>query len=206
VLARLTILKHDLFPGAQKSSLIDRVEGAPNYRGVSLFKIRDIVKSNESVAGGPNIYGIGMPTKDALLKTLAKLGISNGLQTVKRKVYWTSLREEPVIYVKGRPYVLRLFQDPLKNLETTGIARERVEVMEERMKLDVLAELRMYNNRILLHDEEMDMSSFKIVPVWESVSEEEVQTPLDLYKNLVDDGYPIDYLRIPMYESFLLYF
>jgi hypothetical protein len=184
--------------GAQKSSLIDRVEGAPNYRGISVRSIRDIGKS-DAESGGPSIYGIGMPTKDALLQTLAKLGISNGLQTVKRKVFWTSLREEPVIYVKGRPYVLRLFQDPMRNLETTGIARERVEAMEERMKLDVLAELRMYNGRILLHDEECDMSSFKIVPVWETVLEGEVQTPLDIYKNLVDEGYPIDYLRIPMF-------
>jgi hypothetical protein len=195
----LTILKYDMFPGAQKASLIDRVEGAPNYRGVPVSSVRNIGKEGESLSGGPSIYGIGMPTKDALLETLAKLGISNGLQTVKRKVYWTSLREEPVIYVKGRPYVLRLFQDPMKNLETTGIARERVEAMEERMKLDVLAELRMYNGRILLHDEECDMTSFKIVPVWEIVTEKDVQTPLDLYQDIVADGYPIDYLRIPMF-------
>lgn len=40
-----------------------------------------------------------MPTKEAVLKTLAKIGISSAVPS--RKLYWTSLREEPVIYVKG---------------------------------------------------------------------------------------------------------
>ena len=36
-----------------------------------------------------------------------------------KNVRWTSLREEPVLYVNGKPYVLRLFIDPLRNLEAT---------------------------------------------------------------------------------------
>jgi hypothetical protein len=44
--------------------------------------------------------------------------------------------------------------DPLKNLETTGISKERVESMEDRMKIDVLQELKEYDGRMLLHDEE----------------------------------------------------
>ena len=35
----------------------------------------------------------------------------------KNKVFWTSLREEPVIYVSGRPHVLRLVNRPLENVE-----------------------------------------------------------------------------------------
>lgn len=57
------------------------------------------------------LYGIGMPTKDAIRKTLQKVGACNDS---KKTFLWTSLREEPVIYVNGRPYVLRLFQDPMK--------------------------------------------------------------------------------------------
>jgi hypothetical protein len=34
-----------------------------------------------------------------------------------RLVYWTSLREEPVIYVARRPHVLRLVDRPLENVE-----------------------------------------------------------------------------------------
>lgn len=89
----------------------------------------------------------------------------------------------------------------MKNLEATGIARERVEAMEERMKLDVISELRLYNGRILLHDEEGDINSFSIIPVWETVKEDEVLTPLDIYKSIVADGYNVDYLRIPMFDK-----
>jgi hypothetical protein len=102
-----------------------------------------------------------MPTKDGIKKVLAKMEAGPG---GKRKVLWTCLREEPVLYVNKRPYVLRLFQDPLKNLETTGIAKERVEGMENRMKSDVLEELKVYDGRLLLHDEETtDKGGFIIV-------------------------------------------
>ena len=32
-------------------------------------------------------------------------------------VVWTSLREEPVIYISGRPHVLRLVDRPLENVK-----------------------------------------------------------------------------------------
>lgn len=41
------------------------------------------------------------------------------------------------------------------NLETTGIIRERVEMMEARMKEDILKELVMYDGKVLLHSEEV---------------------------------------------------
>jgi len=57
-----------------------------------------------------------------------------------------------------------LFQDPLKNLEATGIVRERVEEMENRMKADAMAELKKFNGRILLHEEEVNgASGFNII-------------------------------------------
>jgi hypothetical protein len=38
-------------------------------------------------------------------------------KTEKSEAFWTSLREEPVIYVSGRPHVLRLVDRPLENVE-----------------------------------------------------------------------------------------
>jgi hypothetical protein len=100
-----------------------------------------------------------MPTKDAIRRVLQKVGASPG----NRRILWTSLREEPVIYVNGRPYVLRLFPEPLKNLEATGIARERVELMEAQMKLDIIAEIKKFGGRVLLHEEHVEGSDFTIV-------------------------------------------
>jgi hypothetical protein len=40
------------------------------------------------------------------------------------------MREEPVIYINGQPYVVREADQPFCNLEYTGIDRSRVEEME----------------------------------------------------------------------------
>jgi hypothetical protein len=42
-----------------------------------------------------------------------------------RRVLWHNLREEPVLYVNGKPYVVREADQPFCNLEYTGIDRSR---------------------------------------------------------------------------------
>lgn len=168
VLAQQTILKHDAFPGCQKMSLKEKIPGAYNFRRIEVKQIKAAVKYGGLAAtvGGlaadmerdddialtaPFISGCAMPNKDAIKSILKAMQAAPG---GRRWVYWTCLREEPVLYVNKNPYVLRLFVDPLKNLETTGISKERVESMEERMRLDVIQELEEYDGRILLHDED----------------------------------------------------
>lgn len=49
-----------------------------------------------------------------LRRALARVDAGpNGSNTV----FWTSLREEPVLYVNGRPHVLRQVDRPLQNME-----------------------------------------------------------------------------------------
>lgn len=168
VLAQQTILKHDAFPGCQKMSLKEKIPGAYNFRRVEVQKIKsaakfgglaadvsglaaDMERSDDDKLTAPFICGCAMPNKDAIKSVLKAMNAGPG---GKRTVLWTCLREEPVLYVNKQPYVLRLFMDPLKNLETTGISKERVESMEDRMKIDVLQELKEYDGRMLLHDEE----------------------------------------------------
>lgn len=52
---------------------------------------------------------------------------------------WHNMREEPVIYINGRPFVLREDERPFKNMqEYTGIDVQRLEQMELRLKNDIL--------------------------------------------------------------------
>lgn len=61
--------------------------------------------------------------------------------TCLQEVLWFNMREEPVVYVNGLPFVLREQQRPMKNLqEYAGIDAERLERMEARLKQDVLTE------------------------------------------------------------------
>ncbi|KAI8898833.1 inositol hexakisphosphate-domain-containing protein [Globomyces pollinis-pini] len=199
VLSQGTIIKFDLFPGAQKMSLSDRIQGAHNYRKVIIGNVLslpiDVPMHSTLSPTLNNVSGVGMPTKEGIKHVLEYMGAG---PTGNRTAYWTSLREEPVIYIKGRPYVLRLFIDPIKNLVTTGIARKRVEEIEVQMKKDIIQDMKNYNNRVLLHEED---ATFLVTPLWETCREDEIETPLDVYNSICEEGYKLDYLRIPITDE-----
>jgi hypothetical protein len=53
------------------------------------------------------VYGLGMPTVEGVsgvLRTLAGGGEAAGR---KLAALWVNMREEPVVYINGRPFVLR---------------------------------------------------------------------------------------------------
>jgi hypothetical protein len=62
------------------------------------------------------------------------------------------MREEPVLYIAGRPHVLRLSEEPFENIVTTGVTAQTVEKVEEQLKQDVLKELEASQGQLLLHD------------------------------------------------------
>ena len=79
--------------------------------------------------------------------------------------------------------------------------------MEENFKRDVIREVRSGNGRILLHDEvEERPNVFSIVPLWETVSEEDIMTPGDVFKLMENEGYKVDNfvsgIRRPMLSTF----
>ncbi len=64
--------------------------------------------------------------------------------------------------------------------------------MEENLKRDVIREVHAGNGRILLHDEvEERPGVFKIIPIWETVEEEDIMTPRDVYNLMVQEGYQV---------------
>ncbi|KAI7898613.1 inositol hexakisphosphate-domain-containing protein [Cokeromyces recurvatus] len=216
VLAQQTIMKHDAFPGCQKMSLKEKIEGAYNFRRVPVKDVKssvkepnkaadvsglaaDLERSDDEQLTPPYICGCAMPSKDAIRAVLKSMNAGPG---GKRKVLWTCLREEPVLYVNKQPYVLRLFQEPLKNLESTGIITERVELMEDRMKLDALNEWKEYEGRLLLHDEKPnDKGEYKLMGMWETINREDIETPKETFQSIIDEGYQVDYLRIPITDE-----
>jgi hypothetical protein len=96
VLGSQTVLKSDHCPGCQNPRLPERVEGAPNFREVPGFPV----------------YGVANPTIDGIRSVLRRIGSSKG----GRPVLWHNMREEPVIYINGKPFVLREVERPYKNM------------------------------------------------------------------------------------------
>lgn len=69
--------------------------------------------------------------------------------------------------------------------------------MEERLKRDVIREVRAGDGRILLHDEvEERPNVFSLVPLWENVSEEDIMTPGDVFKLMAKEGYKVGILQV----------
>nr|KIR85732.1 hypothetical protein I308_03840 [Cryptococcus tetragattii IND107] len=197
ILSAQTILKSDFFSGLQKQSLPERVEGAANYRRLPLI-CEPHPEENKHVP--PHyVYGTGMPSCDGLRNALKKMDAG---PDGSRGVVWTSLREEPVLYIHSRPHVLRLVDKPLTNVETTGVTAAVVERMEVAMKQDVLKELRQSEGRLLLHDEvETKAGCYEIIPIWETCQESDIMTPRELYESVISEGYRVDYMRVAITDE-----
>jgi len=114
---------------------------------------------------------------------------------------WINLREEPVVFVNGRPFVLRDASQPLTNIcSHRGMHWKRVLKLERRLKQDILAEALANNGNILVHTEVSGYNlETKTVPCWESVmGKNSVMTTLEAFELLKQEGYAIEYRRIPV--------
>ncbi|KAG2071110.1 hypothetical protein BDR04DRAFT_1016893 [Suillus decipiens] len=201
ILSASTILKSDFFSNLQKMSLPERIEGSPNFRRVPLtLKLASSRASSPiDAADEKMLCGSGMPTVQGLRRALARVDADPQGHSM---VYWTSLREEPVLYIAGRPHVLRIVDKPLENVEATGVTTAMVEAMEERLKKDVIREVRMGDGRILLHDElEERPGVFSIIPIWETVDEEDIMTPRDVFDLMAKEGFKINYGRVAITDE-----
>ncbi|CAA0842770.1 Unknown protein [Striga hermonthica] len=109
------------------------------------------------------------------------------------------MREEPVVYINGKPFVLREVERPYKNmLEYTGIDCERVERMEARLKDDILREAERYEGAIMVIHEN---DGGQISDAWEHVKLDVVQTPREVLTCFEADGFPIKYARVPITDG-----
>lgn len=201
ILTAYTMLKSDFFSGIAKVHL-SQIEGIPNLRSIPLLvgpPNAEPPTPGRLSPEGSQTWGSGMPTISGLRAGLEKMNAGpNGTTTV----VWTSLREEPVVYVRGRPHVLRLADQPLTNLEATGITTETVERQEIALKNDVIEEASRRDGRILLHDEvELEPGKFDIIPVWESIKTGDVLTPREAYELVQSEHYKVDYARVAVTDE-----
>ncbi|KAL6515866.1 hypothetical protein OROGR_019171 [Orobanche gracilis] len=103
VLGKKTILKSDHFPGCHNKHLVPHVDGAPNYRKAKSLPV----------------HGVAIPTIDGIRNVLKHIGADINRDQIR--VLWINLREEPVVYINRRPFVLRDVEQPFSNLEYTEV-------------------------------------------------------------------------------------
>lgn len=171
------ILKQDQFPGMEPRTQSERIDGAPNFRQVE----------------GTNVYGVGQATVQGLRGVLDRAGAR------EQTVMWTNMREEPVVYINGRSFSLRLADHPFENSsDYVGQSAERVERADEQLKAEVLREAQQNGGRILLHGETADGT---VTSEWVEVTPGSVQTTQEVYQQLRGEGYQVDYARVPVTDE-----
>lgn len=153
-----TILKVDFWHfGYPKETGQERhhrfvIDGASNFRRVD----------------NTHIYGVAQPTVNGLRQVVRNLLHSS------ERILWINLREEPIIYINGIPYVLRDRAFTVRNLRAyKGITGFRMEQLEEKLKEDVIREVMQCGGRILLHGED---SEGNVMSSWEEVDVQDVMT------------------------------
>ena len=79
----------------------------------------------------------------------------------------------------------------------TGVSSTRLEVLEERLKSDVIAELDEFQGRILLHTETADR---EVVPIWESVDKYNVASMREIMDDAEASAQDINltFVRVPI--------
>ncbi|KAF8754252.1 Inositol hexakisphosphate [Rhizoctonia solani] len=176
VLSASTILKSDFFSNLQKMSLPERIDGAANFRRNPLT----LPLANQG-SNGKFVCGSGMPTVNGLRRALARVDAAPG----------------------GRiPSSGHLYERPLTNVEATGITTDVVESMEVNLKKDIEREMIQFDGRVLLHDEvETQPGSFDITAQWEPVTMQDIMTPRDVFRLVIEEGYKVDYARLAITDE-----
>lgn len=176
VLVRGSLLKSDHFTGVVNKNVDQLFEGAINFRPIEAFPVA----------------GTGIPTGEGIQRILEfYTGLSSSGEAEQarppfeaRSLVWLMLREEPILYVHHRPFVVRDADNPYANLENTGITTRRVEAMERMLKQDAVKELRASGrNELLLHDEDSNGTLFAYL---ERCDESALATPREEFERVFE--------------------
>jgi hypothetical protein len=144
ILSSYTILKADVYPSLYSPSLRQLIPGAPNFR---------------QAHGNAPVFGVGISTLEGIKGQLAAVCADPSVdRPFQCCAVCTNLREEPVLYINGTPYVLREAAGAYTNMkEYSGIDGKRLELLEDRLKAEVLTEARAHGGRVHVLNEEMDV-------------------------------------------------
>ena len=166
------VWKFDHFPGS--AVLPKSIDGAPNFREVDTDPV----------------YGTAQPTVAAVAEILRKTGAD------EHRVLWINLREEPFLYINGRPYALRDPQHPFKNLAGVASVAAETQQTETCLENELRNQAAQNGGMVDLYDETADG---KLVGKAEELGS--VETVDEVFMDMGRQGYKIDFHRIPVEDE-----
>jgi protein-tyrosine phosphatase len=206
-------LKADHFPGAIRKNMVPQVHGVPNFRKVAHVNVYGVgIPTRRGIVNLLRVLGADDSPLDLCGETIADPEIPTTYprrqlfhpdtpqpsEAPRGRVIWVNMREEPLLYVGDRPFVLRDLANPYVNVEFTGITPSKIEAIENTLREDCLVDAAKYNNQFLIHDE---IAPGQMGGLWESGTADEIQTIRMLYDTAVTNGSRVTFVRLPVTDE-----
>jgi len=190
------VLKYDHFENIHRLPQDQlTIEGAPNFRQVP----------------GYLVFGTGQPTKLGFINCLEYL-LSD--QTGAKKVLWTSMRQEPVVYMNGQSFTPRLKENMNENMEFPGATGEYIEWLQnsfaktikdqvEKDKVDPFVKreergkVKYYRDTYAEHPEDRENIEYCV----HMEGEDALLTLTELYDSMKTLGFDLSYFRLPIVDE-----
>lgn len=142
------------------------------------------------------MWGCGMPTLDGMRHALSRVGASPGGEQC---AIWTCLREESVLYIKGRPFVCRSMQDALCNTKDREVDWRQAEGNEDDLKKELLSDPTIgsaLSKKLYYERPDEGQEEEGVYGKWVKLGKEDVLTPREAYDRLCSEGYHVEYVRL----------
>jgi len=194
---KICVLKFDHFENIHRlDPKLPSYEGSPNFRQVP----------------GYLVFGTGQPTKDGFQHVLKFIFSEAGAT----RCLWTSMRQEPVVYLNGQSFTPRLPDRMNENMEFPGASGDDIEWLQdqfvgsikakvEAVKNDRYAEeeekgkVRYYRDTYAEHPEDRKNIEYSV----HLDNDEDLVTLSGLYEQLkqIDNSFNLDYARMPIVDE-----
>jgi protein-tyrosine phosphatase len=187
------VLKMDHFPGLSKIPFF-LSNNAPNFRQIS----------NEPLFGSAQCLEKGIQEVCIHLNTFFQF----------ERVIWINLREEAIVYVAGRPFVIRHEENLLENVEYPGIEVDEIKQIENQIKIELQEKIQKAKGLFLYWHEPKEFVSEETIEHIDPFKE--IKTLNEIYQQIAQtyhqheeknkkqktkSNFKIKYARIPVSDE-----
>eukprot|EP00796_Vickermania_ingenoplastis_P009749 gene9749-6837_t len=158
--------------------------------------LRDRVGPTGMISGGPyfrivpkfNIAGVGQATMSAIKTILNELRRAH----IDAPVFWVNLREEPLVYIHNNAHIVRERERPLEPIIIPNATGRGIEVVEAKLKHEVLVEAHANGGNISVYVEGKDGL---VEDQWVAAHPQSVLTMAEVFENIKRSTYGPAHLR-----------
>lgn len=167
--------------------------------------LRDRTGATGMIAGAPyfrivpkfNIAGVAQANANAIRTILNELRRAH----IEAPIIWVNLREEPLVYIHNNAHIVRERAHPLEPIIIPNATGRSIEMVENKLKAEVLAEARANGGNISVCVEGKDGT---VEDQWVSASPQSVFTTQEVFSSISCSTYgrsQLQYYRWPITQN-----